>query len=397
MWARYIRLLVFVVLVLFFLAGIIVWQTRVSNSQNHLGEVQKKAQAFADQCQNNRDWRDCYGNLFYTLNKANPLSFSLQVLNALQDIDPQTRDCHIPAHKMMQAEVEKNPKNWQPILGRISYTSCNYGFVHGLMEGVAHYNHSFQINEKTIPQICALMVKYSPHSGIDTTCSHIFGHLLLTDNYVGNVPDSIKLAVGICDKVPSLLQHECFAGIFMESFTRDNLVYEGLTGRIAWSTPPVIAQQEQICRQYVPPASYGCWQEISHMYNAEFSKQPKKVFSSCSHAPDADDRNYCYLHAVATLINNRDGDKHYFATLCAPFASDKSLTDRCISTAVYSEMYASVKNTDLVVQYCQALSWDAKKSCYAKVAGAIRSLVNKNNRGQFCQQLPSAYQKTCGM
>ena len=100
------------------------------------------------------------------------------------------------------------------------------------------------------------MLQEKGSRGVDQTCVHIIGHVLLVQTK-GNVDQ----AVAICSQIPLNLQKECASGIFMENFTRDNLVDHEIAPTVLWDDR-TISQTEQLCRQYVGKIAYGPLQKF---------------------------------------------------------------------------------------------------------------------------------------
>lgn len=351
--------------------------------------VEGDAQRLAQVCQNNPNWRTCYGNELASITKQHNFDYTLQIIKILPTVDPKTGDCHILAHQATGAEIAQDPLRWEELVKKIDANSCNYGFVHGIVEGRSRFDPKFNLNEESIPQICETITKYKPVKGIDQTCAHIMGHVLLVEKD-GSIPDTVN----ICEKIPQSLQYQCFSGTFMESFTRDNLVTHGLAKKIPWNEETIKAQ-EDLCRKYQGFAAMGCWQEISHMYSAYFHDDPAKVFEACSRAPNIKFRNECYQHAVASLTTQGPEEENYFASLCKYYEDNEYEYQRCTLVAVDSMMNASISYTDRALNYCSAIPEGFKDECFKNIAEALALRVSREDQIRLCQNAPENYRLIC--
>ncbi|HVT01086.1 MAG TPA: hypothetical protein VHE53_02510 [Patescibacteria group bacterium] len=342
------------------------------NKENHDGNNNTNyTKLFVTKCKNTQTWRTCYGEKLSSFVKTNTIDSTLLLLNDIENQDPKTRDCHILAHYISSAVVEKNPKDWRKLLQKVNIAACNYGFVHGSIEGLSRYDKSFEINPKNIPGICEQINNISKANS-DQGCAHIMGHILLSEQCDQSVEEGLKTTISECDELPINLQHECYAGAFMESFTRDNLNSECNTPHIPWGTEAIAMQQENTCLQYSGKQADSCWQEISHIYNALFPNNPERVYGECQHAPTKENTIYCYHHAVFTLVLNESADKKYFASLCEPFLNYEPNYTTCYKDIVMSLISASSKFETKAKQFCNSLDHRYTNFCLATLDNTIK-------------------------
>lgn len=137
----------------------------------------KKAEAIYVACQSIAYKENCYADQLYALTKREKMEFAKQVLFELQKIDPlQARGCHLMAHKISYAEMEKDPSKWLILLRQQEPDLCTGGFLHGILEIHMKYDKNFNLTASQFPVICSNVKQ----TGI-LSCNHILGHLLLVE------------------------------------------------------------------------------------------------------------------------------------------------------------------------------------------------------------------------
>ncbi|HVZ66868.1 MAG TPA: hypothetical protein VG917_01270 [Patescibacteria group bacterium] len=334
-------------------------QSKIIQGENSISDYSK---IFINKCSSVSDWRTCYGVEFSNFVRTHEIDSTLSLLNTIEDLDPKTRDCHILAHYISSAVVKKDPKDWKVLLSKVNIIACNYGFIHGSIEGLSLYDKSFEITPMNIPNICKQISQIRKNNNSDQGCAHIMGHILLAEKCDESIDTGIKKTVGECSLLPQTLQHECFAGVFMESFTRDNLVAECNTEHVAWATDYFASQQELVCRQYTGNTASSCWQEISHIYNALYPNQPDKVFEACNRAPNRTDMVYCYQHAVQSLALYQNADRMYYSSLCSPFTNVPNYK-ACYKNVVTSLITASIKLEAKAIDFCNSINPKYQNDC----------------------------------
>ncbi len=345
------------------------------------------------ECQNRDAWRNCYGEKIAGITKKYDFGIAIDAISAIQKQDERVNDCHILAHYAAIAAVEKNPGKWKDILKNINLSDCNYGYVHGALEGLSRVDPNFLINATSIPKICAQIADIKNSKGTDQGCAHIMGHLTLANFCNKDLSISIEKAVEVCNSVTNSLQHECYAGIFMESFTRDNLATHCETPKTGWDEE-FIKNQEGICRIYKNEAATSCWQEISHLYNARTPFNPKAVYESCLEAKDPEKISSCYLHAVATLIRGPE-EKKYLSSICQPVTNNSSLYHSCISYALGSLLTASINALPRALLFCQSYDESIQEECFDNIIKSIKDKTIGSERIKACEELPEKYRDVC--
>lgn len=360
---------------------------QIERDQAEKQAVEKESQSMLTKCNATDRWNGCYSDMFAKLAKEYDLSFTLKLLEAINKKDQRVTDCHVIAHKIMTEEVAKHPDKWQLLLRIVDPNICNYGFIHGIIEGKMRVDPTFTLNSKTIPSFCEAMLNEKGSRGVDQTCAHIVGHVLLVQTHA-----DIAKAVKICESIPVYLQKECASGIFMENFTRENLVAHGLAEFIPWDDQ-TIAEMENICRQYDGNIAYGCWQEISHLYNHRARLTPSLVLQDCQKAPSETLKKACFLHGVATFIQNRNADAEYFASVCTAF-SDNSFVEQCMSIAVKSLLNSTLEPRKAAISFCLAQK-RSKNECFAMINDFLSMKLRKREIQNYCLNVPQNYRPYC--
>lgn len=388
------KLLISSNIVLALFAMLIIVQIQKAEAHDTIAVVQKQlyAQSMVNVCKDKENsWRNCYGAKLGDVVKNHTLIYGIQVLKEVQKIDPQTLDCHVVSHRMSAAEVNKNPKNWISILLAIDPNICIYGFMHGVIEARSAYDPTFILNADSLADICAIVANTNQVSGIDKTCAHIMGHVLLAEKY-GKIPD----AVAECEKTLPSLRYKCFGGLFMENYTRDNLIAHELTDRIPWSNE-VIAQLEQLCNEYTGLASMGCWEEMSHLFAYQAGNDPKKVFTSCSRASDIFTRDECYRHSIPNyvLVDNQPSDA-LLASICELYITTNEWEYiKCTQMIIHAYIGSSPKYYEAAFRYCALIPEKHMAECYKKIGFYLKERMSPSELTQWCTKARRPYEEYC--
>lgn len=332
---------------------------------------------------------ECYSKKLADLTNTKSIQEATNTLLELEKIEPQTKGCHIMAHKMSIAAVEKYPNNWKNLLGEIDPLMCTSGFIHGILEAHTRFDPSFKIDGESLEATCQYIVNTSK-TDIDPTCSHILGHLLLAQNN-GNIESSVE----ICSEVTEKLRHECYSGVFMENITRHNLEIHGIAERIQWDLEHTRAQ-EKICLQYKGTESNACWQEVSHMYAALENNHPEKVFGLCSsNAPTQQEKDDCYIHAVAFMPLLPTFNFDNLKLLCKPYENNSLMYIKCFNNVVFFMIISSVDFIEETIDFCNSLNIKHQEACYKKIGTSISKTTSKDKKIELCSRVPEKFREVC--
>src|SRR3989344_7728896 len=294
------RILTFLLVLLIFLdVFIIARKIEGDRAQKEMNtKITQITENIASECfKSTLSWRKCSYDKMSEIAKTIPFDSSIKIMKALEKIDPRSRDCHLMAHAVATAEMERNPNSWKEFLTKVDANYCTGGFIHGMVEGLNRYDKSFKLDENSLPAICGIVKKSVKGSGGDQYCAHISGHILLTEQ-AGLIDESVE----VCSKVPKNLQYQCNGGVFMESITRDNLILHGLGEHI-----PTNQKTTDLCR-----------------------KAPSNIYG-----------NECYLHASGLIIREPRLSTDIKNSVCNPLIGNNVLFRRCISGVINTLLSAS--------------------------------------------------------
>ncbi len=351
-------------------------------------QLEQEAQSVVSICKKDDVWNSCYPRMFATLSKQYDLSTSEALLKKIISEDGRINDCHVIAHQIMSEEVQKHPDQWKELLAVADPNMCNYGFIHGVIEGHALSDPGFKLDKTSIPAICKTMQEEKKIPGIEQGCAHILGHLVLLQT-----KGDMDQAYSFCSQVPSLLQTQCAAGITMESYTRANLVEHGFAKYVPW-TDTFIASEEDICRKLTGNLAIGCWDEMAHLYTYRSPYKKDSVMNDCKTAPTLATQEACYIYAVATLSQSPTADHAYYATLCDGF-DDLSYTGQCVFSAVKGLLNGGATPSPSAITYCEALS-NEKNECFYDINTllSMRNFSDEDFRN-FCSNATGDDQQRC--
>lgn len=346
--------------------------------------------ACRDRIENNSRWFLCYREKFAALTKTQSLPYVLKVLDALQTINTKTKECHLIAHQIAQSEVEKNPNNWKSLVGIVSENYCDYGFMHGALEGRMRFDPSFSIHENTIAQVCADVEKTNKIPFGYSLCSHAMGHILLAQEN-GNIPS----ALAVCQKTPQKAQFNCFAGVFMEDFTRFNLAAHTEVAPITWDEETARFYENR-CQTYQGVQATACWLEMAHFYVEFAPNSPDEVFARCNQAPAKEYRTACYRHAIGKLfVINYKADNAFLATICKPYENDHEEYKICVGEGVGAMVNNTLDSVERTIVYCKSVQGEFMDVCYESLGDFLQALVTKEQQKKLCQSVPKQYQNLC--
>lgn len=324
------------------------------------------ANKFAGSCKVDFFWRNCYSKKFLGLTKATDAAFSLKVLQTLEDIDPQTRECHVIAHGIGNGQVSKDPAHWENYLASLNPSDCMGGFIHGAIEGYTSYNPNFTLDASSIERLCDL------NRGDKGFCYHIFGHLITVDK-VGNFGQS----VGVCESLMGGNNaYACDSGVFMESLYQTNLQAHGL------GTPPAFGQdlaakQQQFCRDNPGRAGIACWQELAHLYVYLSGGNLQALYSYCGRASVDAAKNNCYFHGIGLVFGGKKYIESGSMSLACGFFKGDDFSS-CLSAVVKPMLYSSIKNLGLVNDFCQTGDVEAKIALCKNIVKNVLAEVPKS-------------------
>lgn len=362
--------------------------TKPNSVDNSKSFAENQAQQIYENCNNGQKGELCYADQFGELTKKYDLEQVLKTLSAIQDIDPQTRGCHLLAHSISAAETAKDPSMWEEILTKFDPNSCTGGFIHGVIEAHSVSDPNFHLDSQSLGQLCSLVAQKTGQGG-EFNCAHIMGHILLAVN-VNDIPK----ALDVCQGGPESMQYECFSGVFMENETRDNLVAHRLVDHIPWNKQTT-QDQEDICHKYSGVMGRACWREISHMYSFISIDNPSLVYQLCNKAPTSMDQDDCYFHSVGIMTASFRFDLSNSKDLCNPFINLPQKYQQCISYSTNSMILSSPKFADRVITLCESVPQNYRKGCYQNLGERLSQVASVEERKKLCTSAPADFRSYC--
>lgn len=304
---------------------------------------------------------DCYALAFFTLTKKTDMKFAKKTLLSLQQIDPkQSAGCHLMAHNISAAEVERKPLRWRELLGEQEYNFCSGGFIHGILEAHIGQDPSFALDHTKFEDICS-SVKIGKAS-----CFHNLGHLLLVEKY-----NSIPASVAECNLLTNPTAHyQCLSGMFMENLTRLNLKSHKLAKPFAWNLANA-RKIESLCKTYIGEAEKACFVELSYMYASVYGTVPEDVYSACQRAPTKEIGDECYLYGAGNMLTFSQFKKEYLRTICSPF-EENDLYERCVQHVINAMMASSSQFIPWEEYFCDNVKQAQKKPCFSYIEKRLK-------------------------
>lgn len=322
------------------------------DEKNTSAALQTTIDKIVGRCKDNDNYVKCYKKQFGELSKVYDLPYLQHVLTVLWSIDERTRSCHALAHTIALAQVEKTASSWSQMLGTIDPQACSGGFFHGILEGHARFDPTFELTKSYIESLCGNKDnKYSEGS-----CIHIFGHLLLVESN-----GDIAKATAICNSLMLSSNDQCYSGVFMENMTKENLSVHGLATQSKW-TQASLPTFEELCLGYKGKAANGCWGEMGHMYAAVYNDDPQIVFDSCERALQKEFSTNCYLHAV-TKMSVTSNSQSNVNGICKSYEGS-TLFDTCVNRLIDALLKASPRFYERGEKFCQSLSSESQINCF---------------------------------
>lgn len=346
------------------------------------------AKKIASECNGNKDAADlCYPQAFASLIKQHDLNFTLATLSVLQDIEPSARGCHLIAHSIAIGETEKNPGNWEKLIGQLDPNTCGGGLTHGVLEAHSRFDTNFKLNAQSLTQICNSLSQESKQMAEESNCDHIMGHLMLVQTS-GNIPK----AMYECSQVPDQFKFGCSGGVFMENLTRDNLVAHQIESHIPWNRDTASTQAD-LCKKYSGIMFQGCWREMAHLYTVIANYNPLEVYKLCNQTDDIEANLQCYFHGTGIMLLSPSITNQEIASICQ--VVPQSEIERCFNEIAFNTLGVSPKYIDKMVLFCNSIDNAYSQSCYSQIGEQLNHLVSVGEKKQLCNQVPFNYQNLC--
>lgn len=361
-----------------------------ASNQNTIkkGEFKETAQQIANNClKGNSDIEKCYKENFTQLLVSKDLSFAEHTLYALQDIDPQSRHCHVLSHEIAKAAVRKDPSKWKRLIEEVTVDTCGGGFLHGILEAHTGDDPDFKADAIFINETC-----YKKQLSFrERTCGHILGHLILLDT-----EGQIEPALPICAQTDTSLQLDCYNGIFMEDSFKLALAEHGFAELPVRDVERMNKQRER-CLKYDGTPAVACWTDMAEIFVEFYNYEPTKAYELCNQAPFTDARNHCYLKAVILMAVSPNFDtQEELLKACSFYKENGKLYTHCTSFIISSLMHYSPKFADRGITLCSHIDDVYKEFCFKELGEKLKMNVSdRQEREHLCSNAPQVYKPLC--
>lgn len=330
----------------------------------------------------------CYADGFYRLSQKTDLTFAKNILLALQRKDPRdARGCHLMAHKIAYAQMEKDPSKWKELLSKQDPNFCTGGFMHGILEKHMQADQKFGLTADQFPVICSIVKDQGTLS-----CNHILGHLLLVEK-----GGYIDYALGICkDVTDNAARYECMSGVFMENLTRLNLVDHKLAKPLPWNVENT-KKIEALCSRHSGEQAEACWKEISYMYITISDEDPTGLYNKCYSLAQKNFQEACYIYGAGNMVVFSNFKAANLPRVCAPFIEkDWDMYDKCLGQITGSMMASSPEFRDNVISVCTTAARGYNAHCFRQIGYRLkRANLSDKQKREYCQNAPVDYKEDC--
>lgn len=350
-----------------------------------------EAQRLFDVCRNNSPNSQCYFTEFKPLAKKHDLVFAKKTLYALQNLDENIKACHSIAHTISLSAIEKDPENWEQLFNNQDPEECSGGFYHGILEGHARYDSSFQISGEEITNICT----GKSNSYIEGSCVHIFGHILLVESN-----NDLKEALEKCSKINSKETAQCYSGVFMENMTRENLKEHGLATQFNWTIESA-KDYEKLCDNFSYAQAKACWGEMGYMYSAIYNDDPTIVLQQCRRAGNDEFIGKCYFNATAK-IPQTSNNQLFVNSICQAyitnpqfFPTNEDPMDYCMSRVINALLSTSLTFFEKANSFCSSFNLKESENCFQIIGRNLSEKIELVEQEKLCQKAPENMQKQC--
>lgn len=350
----------------------------------------KEAERMAFLCLNNNHKQICYEEQLSQLLAQKGVLATQETLNALQEVDQDSRSCHALAHKIARLAVRQNPSDWKNLLSKVNPNMCGGGFMHGIIEAHTGDDPSFTISATTINEICRAESPFW-----FSQCIHTFGHIALLQTE-GDVPSALP----ICDSLPKDDSSECFNGLFMEDSFKNNLLEHGFVKSASDPSKDKKRFNEVFkrCIQYGGSTGIGCWSDLGPIFDEYYKYDYQKVYDACQKADEEVERKSCYFKAIGYLVIYPEiNTAERLLPICSPYLlQDKNTYKRCTIYLSASFVYNSPNFTAHANTFCSTLSSEYQEDCFKAIGEILKeSVTSIDQRETLCRPVDDRFKDLC--
>jgi hypothetical protein len=387
------KVLVILLLEILILVSIAFYAT-VQNTKSETLSIKKlskdaqDALEIADHCSDIKNLKAgkevCYTEKFEDFASQRGSKDSFKVFRELQKLDVSTERCHLIAHGIGVGTFRNNGKNWQKEVQTID-VSCNYGALHGVIQSYVSTLPGGKITKEVIPTLCG----DKPRGD----CNHIVGHLLLVE-----AKADINQALDYCSVFSNEAQlHYCYAGVFMENQTVDNLIEHGYATQEWKVLSARIDGIEQMCRSFTGTKANACWEEIAYSAFEKY-REAEKIFEFCDRSPIDQGALLCKRYSLILITVDRNFDIESIKSICKiPQTRETDFENSCYANLGSSVLVTIPEKADRVVSFCSNLEPDFVQTCLSMIGAVLkeRGTVSSSRIKEICQEAKKEYRELC--
>lgn len=353
-------------------------------------EIKSFAQNIVETCValKGQDKPDCYRDELRSFTKEYGFVTGEKMLSSIQELDADTRTCHVLSHYIAREAYVREPSNFYKLLDSINVNTCGSGFLHGILEAYAAEHPEVEMDGAFAEKMC--------NRGNDDyrkrTCIHLMGHLLLISTY-GDVNEALNL----CRLTLQKNQFNCFDGIFMEDHQKLALFQHGMSP-LPEKTPERMREMERKCLSYTDNVvAKACWLEMAEPYAHTYGYSASTLYRECSKAPKIEFQEICYRKAGTALATYYRYDKQEdLVSICAYYKKNLNAYNSCVTNITTSLMYTSPKFINRGIALCSNIEETSREVCYTDLVVRLKEAVRNNKeRAPYCLELPNDYISQC--
>ncbi len=312
----------------------------------------------------------CYSKEFEKVAEKSGPEFSFTVLYILQQKDPEAKGCHLISHGIGEGSYRREPNKWKTLVQNMP-TICNYGGIHGVIQGYIGSLPNKSLTKEIIPTICGATPR--------ADCNHIIGHLLLVETDA-----KVDKALDLCEVFIDIRQRDfCHTGVFMEYETALNLIAHDLAPKSWLNWPARLGEIEKLCYAQVGERAIACWEEIVHVALVKFNNNPKMIFDFCDKSPVAEGAKRCKRHSLGIMAASKNFDLTSLKYICSIPQKDKknypNFEMECYGNLVSSALSTIPTMVPEAVSFCNSLDTKFKASCLSMIENFKRGESVRSN------------------
>ena len=348
---------------------------------------QALAQKIYNDCHAKQDWDECYKQELSDLTREQGLPLAQSVLFSIQNVDQNSRNCHVIAHFMAREAYKRDPTHWLDLADQADINSCGGGFLHGILEAHINDTPSQQVSASFADEVCTR----KPDDYRERLCYHLFGHFFLVDEN-----GQLNQALPLCGQIGQAYQYDCYDGLFMEDHQKLSLADHGLA-QLPNYTPDYLNSLEKQCLGQSGTQASACWTEIAEVVAKTYGyNDPQVIYKECYKAQNLDDQQNCYLKGVVVLSIYEGYDTApKLLSICANYQGSEYMYNRCTAYIVSSLMHYSDKYIDRGITLCSNINTADRQQCFGELVQQLHQVAAASELPGLCQGMPADIKAMC--